>query len=87
MDFDYRLHQKATYLGQNEFLRRIPIFVIIKAEFPDMYLMKPDEELIIHQLNKFGQVIHNSDLKIRDSFKAKKEDLKFEGELYTPYNE
>lgn len=82
MDFDHRLHQKVTYLGQDQFLKTIHLFVVIKEEFPNFYSMKTDEEVVIHQLNKFNQVIRNLDLQIRNSFKAKKGELNLEGELY-----
>lgn len=84
LDFNHNLHQKVTYLGKDPTLTRNPLYVVIKSEYPNMYVMKPDEELVIHITNKFGQVIHNEHPHIRDLYKVKKSEISFEGDLFRP---
>jgi hypothetical protein len=82
MDFNAQLHQKVTYRGTDQQLKRSPLYVVVKSEFPNLYLMKPDEEVVIHIINKFDQVIHNSDSAVRNHYTVKKSHISFEGDLY-----
>lgn len=83
IDFDPELHQKVTYCGTDQQLKRYPLYAVVKSEFPNLYLMMmPDEEVVIHIANKFDQVIYNSDPAIRNLYTVKKSDISFQGELY-----
>lgn len=84
MDFDPKLHQKVTYFGQDKDLRKLELFVVVKAEFPNIYSMSDDEEIVIHQINRFNQIIFNSEPKIREHYKVKRSEINFEGDLYRP---
>lgn len=84
MDFDHKLHQKVTYFGQDKDLRKIELFVVVKIEFPNVYSMRDDEEIVIHIMNRFNQIIFNSEPQIREHYKVKRSEINFEGELYQP---
>jgi hypothetical protein len=84
IDFNHKLHQKVTYLGDDQSLRKSSLYVVIKDEFPNMYVMNPDDELVIHIINKHGEVIHNENADMRELYKVTKSELSFQGELYRP---
>ena len=84
MDFDHNLHQKVTYFGTNKDLRKSQLYVVIKEEFPSFHAMKPHEKLVIHIVNRFNQIVYNSDLPIRELYTVRRDQLKPEGELYEP---
>jgi hypothetical protein len=86
MEFDSALHQKVAYWGQNERLKKTKLYVVIKSEYPNLYTMNFSDDIVIHIVSKFNQIIHNSDPDIRELFTSKKEDLQFEGDLVQPDN-
>ena len=86
MDFDSKLHQKVTYGGQDEGMKKSKLYVVVKSEYPDLYTMKSSDRVVVHILNKFNQVIHNSDHEMRELFTVTKGDLQFEGDLFLPNN-
>jgi hypothetical protein len=85
MEFNSDLHQKVSYQGHDDKMKKSKLYIVVKSEYPNLYTtMKSSDRIVIHIINKFNQIIHNSDQEIRDLFTVTKEDIKFEGNLVQP---
>jgi hypothetical protein len=81
--FNPALHQKVRYTGSNEDLRRANLYVVVKADFKNFYLMEPDDEVVIHLYSKkFDELLYQSDPTTKKLYTVKMSDLQKEGDLW-----
>ncbi|MBI1768133.1 MAG: hypothetical protein HY015_10475 [Bacteroidetes bacterium] len=84
LNFNYKLHQKVTYHGNSKDLKKSKLYAIVRAEYPNLYSMKPDEEIVLHIVDKFDDVIHWSNHEMREHFKARISEIEFQGDKCKP---